>query len=55
MRYTHRMDDFDKQVRRSALKLVAVGFLIGLLVGFLVGVSQADRVVVIPLLQGMSN
>jgi len=43
------MNDFDKQVRRSALKLVAVGFLLGLLVGFLVGVSQGDKTIIIPL------
>jgi len=47
------MDDFDKQVRRSALKLVAVGFLLGLLVGFLVGLSQGDRTIVISLTEGI--
>ena len=47
------MDDFDRQVRRSALKLVAVGFLLGLLVGFPLGVSQGDRTIVIPLTEGI--
>ena len=51
------MDDFDRQVRRSALKLVAVGFLLGLLIGFVVGVSQGDsqgdRTIVITLTEGL--
>jgi len=53
MGYTPRMDDFDKQVRRSALKLVAVGFLLGLLVGFIMGVNQGDKTIAISLTEGI--
>jgi ABC-type nitrate/sulfonate/bicarbonate transport system permease component len=57
MRYTSRMDDLDKRIRRSAIKLVAVGVVIGFLVGFAVGVTvnyyTIERTVVIPLSQGI--
>ena len=51
------MDDFDKQVRRSALKLVAIGVAMGLLIGFVVGLTVAhysiERTVVISLSEGI--
>ena len=57
IRYTSTMDDFDKQVRRSALKLVAIGVAMGLLIGFVIGLTVAhhsiERTVVVPLGQGI--
>ncbi len=51
------MDEMDKQIRRSALKLIAInlalGFMIGLAVGATVVYYSIDRVVVIPLTPGM--
>ncbi len=53
------MDDFDKQVKRSALKLVAIGVAMGLLIGFVVGLTVAyysiERTVVVPLGQGIKT
>ena len=51
------MDESEKRIRRSALKLVAsslaLGFMIGLAVGATVVYYSIDRVVVIPLEQGV--
>jgi hypothetical protein len=53
------MDDFDKRVRRDALKLIAMGVAIGLLIGLPVGATVAyysiDRVAVIPLSEGIKT
>jgi hypothetical protein len=50
-------DDTDKRIRRSALKLVAlslaVGFMLGLAVGVTVAYNTIDRVLVIPLPEGV--
>ena len=57
MQHTHRMNDFDKLVRCSALKLVAVGVAIGFLLGFVVGsvatYYSIERTVIIPLSEGI--
>ena len=51
------MDEIDKRVRRSALKLIAsslaLGFMIGLAVGATMVYYSIDRVVVIPLEPGV--
>lgn len=51
------MDDFDRQVRRSALKLYLMGVAMGVLIGFVVGITVAyysiERTVVVPLGQGI--
>ena len=56
-RYPCLMDEIDKRVRRSALKLIAsslaLGFMIGLAVGAAIVYYSIDRVVVIPLEPGV--
>ena len=56
-RYPCRMDEKDKRIRRSALKLIAIslalGFMIGLAIGATVVYYSIDRVVVIPLAPGV--
>jgi hypothetical protein len=51
------MDETEKRIRRSALKLIAIsmalGFLIGLGVGLTIAYNTIDRVVVVPLDQGI--
>ncbi len=51
------MNDLDKRIRRSAIKLVAVGVAIGFLIGFVVGsiatYRNIERTMVIPLQQGI--
>ena len=51
------MNDFDKRVRRTALRLVAVGVAIGFLLGLAVGATvvyySVERTVVVPLTQGI--
>ena len=58
MHYTSRMDQFDKQVRRSALKLYAIGVAMSFLFGFIVvGLTVAhysiELTVIAPLSQGI--
>ena len=51
------IEKLEKKIRRSALKLVAVGigigFLIGLAVGATLGYNSVERIVVIPLTKGI--
>ena len=51
------MDESEKRIRRSALKLVAysmaIGFLIGLAVGATITYNSIDRVIVVPLEPGV--
>ena len=51
------MDESEKRIRRSALKLIAVslslGFLIGLAVGAAITYNSIERVVVVPLTPGV--
>jgi len=53
------MDEIEKRVRRSALKLlaagVALGLLIGLGIGLQVGYSYGERVLVVPLEDGIKT
>jgi hypothetical protein len=59
MRYNSRMDDFDRQVRRSAIKLLLLGISMGFLIGFVVGLTVAyqsiERTVVIQMGQGIKT
>jgi hypothetical protein len=51
------MDETDRRIRRSALKLVAISLALGFLLGFAAGAvvmyHSIDRVVVIPLQPGV--
>jgi ABC-type nitrate/sulfonate/bicarbonate transport system permease component len=53
------MDDLDKRIRRSAIKLVAVGVAIGFLIGLAVGATVAynsiERTVIVPLGQSIKT
>jgi hypothetical protein len=59
MRYTRRISDLDKRIRRSAIRLVAVGVAIGFLIGLAVGATLAsysvERTVIVPLQRGIKN
>lgn len=47
------MDEADKRIRRSALKLIVISLALGLLIGLAIGATVAyyniDRLVVVPL------
>lgn len=51
------MDDLEKRVKRSALKLLAagmaIGFLLGLVVGSTLNYYTIERTVIMPLSQGI--
>ncbi|MCB1690006.1 MAG: hypothetical protein KDI33_16030 [Halioglobus sp.] len=51
------MDDIDKRIRRSALRLIAISIAVGFMLGFAVGAMvvyhSVDQVIVVPLTQGI--